>query len=223
MASNKNSFLLYTDLIDVVEKLPDETAGKLFKHILRYVNDLEPVSDDLIVELVFAPVKQSLLRDLAKYKRIVERNRANGLKGGRPKTEIDVIDVSEKTHSDILGTETNPNKADNDNDIDNEKNIKIALTVDWDRFLDKFNSITGKKAKVVNDKCKRQVRARLSEGYTKADFIEAITNCSKDKYHIETGLKYLTLEFITRADKMEMFTTIKKPEAQKSKNQIGRI
>lgn len=223
MASNKNSFLLYTDLIDVVEKLPDETAGKLFKHILRYVNDLEPVSDDLIVELVFAPIKQSLLRDLAKYKRIVERNRANGLKGGRPKNETEEIEIPKETQSVILGTENNPNKADSDSDSDKDNNLKIALWVDWDRFLAKFNSITGKKAKVVNEKCKRQVRARLSEGYTKADIVEAITNCSKDKYHIETGYKYLTLEFITRADKMEMFTTIKKPELQKSKNQIGKL
>ena len=226
MASNKNSFLLYTDLKDVVEKLPDETAGKLLKHILRYVNDLEPVSDDLIIDLVFAPIKQALLRDLAKYKRIVERNRANGQKGGRPKENIGGLEIPKETQSDILGTENNPKKDDNDNDsdsvIDNEVN-KINLSVDWQKFLDTFNSITGKKAKVVNDKCKRQVRARLSEGYTKYDIVEAIQNCAKDKYHIETGYKYLTLEFITRADKMEMFTTIKKVEQKKDKNQTGKL
>lgn len=216
MAENKRGFLLYADLINTVEKLPNETAGKLFKHILQYVNDLNPQSDELIIELVFEPIKQSLKRDLEKYNRIVERNRANGLKGGRP------IVKPKETHSDILGEKQNPKQADNDNDNENEIN-KINLTVNWDLFLSKFNSITGKKAKVVNEKCKRQVRARLSEGYTKKDIVEAIQNCAKDKYHIETGLKYLTLEFITRADKMEMFTTMKKPEVKKIKDQIGRL
>lgn len=217
MAENKRGFLLYADLITTVEKLPDEKAGKLFKHILQYVNDLEPVSDDLIIDLVFEPIKQALKRDLEKYNRIVERNRANGLKGGRP------IVKPIETQSDILGTEQNPKQADNDNDNENDTN-KINLTVNWDLFLSKFNSITGKKVRVVNEKCKRQVRARLSEGYTKSDIIDAIKKCSTDKYHIETGLKYLTLEFITRADKMEMFTTMKDAGAVvKQKNNTGRL
>ena len=213
MAENKRGFLLYADLINTVEKLPHETAGKLFKHILQYVNDQNPISDELIIELVFEPIRQSLKRDLEKYNRIVERNRANGLKGGRP-----IVKPTE-TQSDILGEIENPKQADNDNDNDN----KINLTVNWDLFLSKFNSITGKKVLVVNDKCKRQVRARLSEGYSKSDIVEAIKKCSTDKYHIETGFKYLTLEFITRADKMEMFTTMKDPENKKTKNQIGKL
>ena len=217
MAENKRGFLLYADLINTVEKLPNETAGKLFKHILQYVNDQDPKSDELIIELVFEPIRQSLKRDLEKYNRIVERNRANGLKGGRP-----IVKPTE-TQSDILDIEENPKQADNDNDNDNDKKI-INLTVNWDLFLSKFNSITGKKVRVVNDKCKRQVRARLSEGYSKSDIIDAIKKCSSDKYHIETGLKYLTLEFITRADKMEMFTTMKDAGAvSKQKNNTGRL
>jgi len=225
MAENKRGFLLYADLINTVEKLPNETAGKLLKHILQYVNDLEPVSDELIVELVFEPIKQALKRDLAKYTRIVERNRLNGLKGGRPLVKSNIEEIPNETHSVILANQENPKQADNDNDNDNDNDInKINLTVNWDLFLSKFNSITGKKVRVVNDKCKRQVRARLSEGYSKGDIIEAIKKCSNDKYHIETGLKYLTLEFITRADKMEMFTTMKDAVAiSKQKNNTGRI
>lgn len=222
MAENKRGFLLYADLIDIVEKLPNETAGKLFKHILLYVNDKDPISDELLIDLVFEPIKQSLKRDLVKYNKIVERNRANGLKGGRPTEKKSNEIETEETQSVILGLKENPKKPDNDNDTDNDIN-KINLSVNWDLFLSKFNSITGKKAKVVNDKCKRQVRARLSEGYSKSDIIEAINNCAKDKYHIETGLKYLTLEFITRADKMEMFTTMKPIENNKPKNNQGRI
>ena len=44
-------------------KLPDDKAGQLvFKHILSYVNDLDPLSDDLILNIAFEPIKQQLKR-----------------------------------------------------------------------------------------------------------------------------------------------------------------
>jgi len=49
MATDKKSFILYCDLIHTIEKMPADKAGELFKHILRYVNDLNPETDDLIV------------------------------------------------------------------------------------------------------------------------------------------------------------------------------
>jgi len=58
MAQDKKSFLLYCDLIHVVEQLTDEQAGSLFKHILQYVNDKNPVSDSVITQIAFEPIKQ---------------------------------------------------------------------------------------------------------------------------------------------------------------------
>lgn len=80
MADNKKSFLLYCDLIHTTEKLTDAQAGVLFKHILAYVNDQNPEAKDLLTEVAFEPIKQSLKRDLKKYEGIRERNRANALK-----------------------------------------------------------------------------------------------------------------------------------------------
>ena len=40
MAEEKKGFILYSDIIHTIEKLTDEQAGVLFKHILKYVNDL---------------------------------------------------------------------------------------------------------------------------------------------------------------------------------------
>ena len=79
MAENKKSFLLYCDLIHTVSKMPDEKAGQLLKHILAYVNDLNPTTDDLIIQLTFEPIKQSLKRDLEKYERIKAKNTENAL------------------------------------------------------------------------------------------------------------------------------------------------
>ncbi|CAB4148884.1 hypothetical protein UFOVP528_29 [uncultured Caudovirales phage] len=85
MAENKKSFILYTDQSGVFNQLPDEIAGKLIKHIFAYVNDENPISDDLIINIAFEPIKQSLKRDLKRYEQYVEKQAVNGAKGGRPK------------------------------------------------------------------------------------------------------------------------------------------
>jgi hypothetical protein len=87
MAEGKKSVLLYCDLIHTVEKMDDETAGKFFKHYLRYINDLNPVAENIIIDLTFEPVKQNLKRDLFKWESRADKSRNNGKLGGRPKKE----------------------------------------------------------------------------------------------------------------------------------------
>jgi len=67
MAENKKGFLLYANYIGTINQLPDEVAGRLFKHIFAYVNDLNPVSDELLLNVVFEPIKNHLKDDLEKY------------------------------------------------------------------------------------------------------------------------------------------------------------
>lgn len=66
---------------------------------------------------------------------------------------------------------------------------------------------------------KRQFAARLKEGYKRVDFVNAITNLYGDSYHIETGFKYATPEFITRSDKLEKFIN----QVNKKTHQAGRL
>jgi len=80
MADNKKSFLLYCDLIHTVQKLSDDQAGKLFKHVLEYVNDLHPETEDLLTQVCFEPIKQSLKRDLKKWTKQHEQRIAAGKK-----------------------------------------------------------------------------------------------------------------------------------------------
>lgn len=87
MADNKKSFLLYTDLKHTVSRLSDKQAGALFKHILAYVNDENPSSDDLVLNIAFEPIKQQLKRDLASWEKFRDKQRENGKKGGRPETQ----------------------------------------------------------------------------------------------------------------------------------------
>jgi hypothetical protein len=127
MAENKRSFLLYTDVHFTVKKLSDEQAGKLFKHILSYVNDENPTINDVILDLVFEPIKQALKRDLKRYEAICQRNKDNGSKGGRPKAK----QRKPKKPSGLIlnpnnpdGSRDNPKNPDEpDNDIDNDSDI----------------------------------------------------------------------------------------------------
>lgn len=80
MAKDKNSFLIYCDIIHTVDKLDDLQAGKLFKHLLKYVNDQNPIAEDIVTEIAFEPIRQSLNRDLIKYESIRERNSENAKK-----------------------------------------------------------------------------------------------------------------------------------------------
>ena len=89
MSENKKSFILYCDLLHTVNKLPNDKAGELFKHILEYVNGLDPESDDLITQISFEPIKQSLKRDLEKWQTIKQKRSDAGKQGGRPKKQIE--------------------------------------------------------------------------------------------------------------------------------------
>jgi len=92
-------------------------------------------------------------------------------------------------------------------DKSKEDKIKnIIEPINWPELLLFFNNTTNKKCKVVSKKVKEQFNARLKEGFTKVDIKNAIVNATKDSYHIETELKYVTLEFISRADKLDKFS-----------------
>lgn len=75
MAEGKKSFVLYADLLEVVEEMTNEEAGLLLKTILRYVNDLEPEVPKEI-KLAFIPIKQDLKRDLEKWNEIKTKRKA---------------------------------------------------------------------------------------------------------------------------------------------------
>jgi hypothetical protein len=117
MAENKKSFLLYTDIHFTVKKLTDEQAGILFKHILSYVNDENPLLNDIVLDIAFEPIKQSLKRDLKRYEAICLRNKENGIKGGRPKQEP-------KKPNGLINNPNNPVGADSDSDSDSDSEKK---------------------------------------------------------------------------------------------------
>ena len=87
MADNKESFILYADLVNVVDKLPVEKKGELFQLILDYVNDREPEVNDLLLEIAFEPIKKNLKRDLKKWEGIKEKRSQAGKKGAEARKQ----------------------------------------------------------------------------------------------------------------------------------------
>lgn len=96
MATDKKSFILYADLIHTVNKIPDETAGKLLKHILAYVNDLNPETDDLLVEIAFEPIKQAMKRDLRKWETEIDRKSQGAILGNLKRWHVDLYEKVQK-------------------------------------------------------------------------------------------------------------------------------
>ena len=115
MADNKKSFVLYCDIIKTVDILPNETAGELFKHLLSYVNDEEPKTDNMLVKLAFEPIKQQLKRDLEKWEEIkVKRSEAGKRSAAKRNKSQQNQQVSTSVES-VEQTSTNPTVNDNVN------------------------------------------------------------------------------------------------------------
>ena len=92
----------------------------------------------------------------------------------------------------------------NNNILDNNNNN----TINFDKLLSFLNSKTGRNFKIINETTKKKYNARLKEGYTKDDILNAIINAVNSDYHKENGFKYLTPEFFSRADKLNMYSSI---------------
>jgi len=81
MAENKKSFLLYCDQIHLFEELSDEEAGRVIKHLFRYVNDQNPEPPDRITKIVFEPMKRQLKRDLEQWENTAAGKSTSGTIG----------------------------------------------------------------------------------------------------------------------------------------------
>lgn len=80
-----DSFILYTSYYALIEGLTDEQLGQLTRAIFLYARDGEIISLEPVVRMAFGFIVDDMKRNKAKYNEKVERWRANGRKGGRPR------------------------------------------------------------------------------------------------------------------------------------------
>lgn len=152
MAEDKKSFVLYSDLIHTVRKMPKEKQGELFMTILAYVNDENPTVDDLMVELVFEPIKLQMKRDLAKYESTKERRkeagRIAGLKSGEARKVI-VPELNQIEPKRTNGSKNEPNEHVTDT-VNVNDNVTVTVS-DTDILLKKE---TKEDSNVISDELK---------------------------------------------------------------------
>jgi len=129
MAEGKNGVIIYKDWITTFEDLEDDEAGRLSKHLFRYINDLDPEPPDRLTKLVFEPLKRQLKADLTKWRVVCDRNYHNGLKGGRPKRGVEHDSTeTQKTQSVILGFQDNPENPIQILDTEDNNSIEIPIS-----------------------------------------------------------------------------------------------
>lgn len=98
MAEDKKGFLLYADQKELFEQLPDDKAGQLIKHIFKYVNDENPITEDLVIKLSFIPIKQQFKRDLEKWDKTREVRSKAGKASAEAKKLKKQQDATKSTH-----------------------------------------------------------------------------------------------------------------------------
>lgn len=120
----KKSFIIHSDSYSLLKRLSDAQKGRLFCLCFDY-NSGGIINEDIedpIVMMAFQSFQNQFDRDNQKYEKIVERNRLNGLAGGRPPK-----DANPDNPMGFLGTQQNPDepkKPDSDSDSDSVNNSK---------------------------------------------------------------------------------------------------
>lgn len=169
MAKDKKSFVLYVDAKETWEELTDEEAGKLIKHVFRYVNDENPTSDNPIVKIAFLPIKQALKRDLKKWEEKQEQRRQAGLKSAeaRKRNSTTVNDRQQTSTVNVNGNgSVNGSVSVNIPSIEDikaytlEKGYEVDANKIWHYYNDnnwkdaKGKEVKNWKTKILNNWCK---------------------------------------------------------------------
>lgn len=90
MSDVTKGVILYPDLIHTIRKMPKDKAGELLLTILEYANGEEPVVNDMVVDLVFEPIKRQIDRDSIKYNEKINKKSEGGRLGNLKRWNIDL-------------------------------------------------------------------------------------------------------------------------------------
>jgi uncharacterized phage protein (TIGR02220 family) len=191
--------IFYRSFWEAINTLPKEVGIEVYNSIFELAfNDKEVEVAGVgkgIMTLVAPHIKANNQRfangKKAKRKQSGSKTEANG-KQSRSKAE-----ASDKQS----GSKAEGNK---DYNKDVNKDVDVNKEKIYMSFLDFLNGCV-KRGYRGDAKSRRQFAARLGEGYRLEDFQKAAVAAAADPYHVETGHKHITPEFITRADKLEKF------------------
>ena len=132
--SKKDSFILYTDQKEVVFKLTDEEAWKLFKCIYEYIHSGKIPKLEYTLDLVFTPFRSTLDRDKVKYDEKCEILRKNASLGGQARAKQMLADGSD--YYQFERDSDNVTESENDNESVGRKKIIKKKETTHSKFID---------------------------------------------------------------------------------------
>ena len=155
LKSERPSFLIYKADYDSIKNLSDQNLGKLFRAIFEYHNDKE-LKLEPEVQMALNFLKKQFQLDHIKWVKKVTAQRANGEKGGRPKSSVGVDSEEEKPNQShgYFKNPTKPKKAEKGKGKEKEKekekvNIDIKMATPR-RFAKNEIQNTGKKEDLID-------------------------------------------------------------------------
>lgn len=175
---------LFADNGETIEMLSDAEAGRLLKSLLRYVND-EPLILSGNEKFIFGMLKAQIDRDAAGYQGFLDKQRANGAKGGRPRKPTETQQNPENPSLLEKTQKTQEKEKDKEEDKDKDKkksNTRFApptrdelmayiaekgYKVDADRWLAYYESNGWKVGRNPMKDWKAAVRTWASNGFDK--------------------------------------------------------
>jgi len=116
----KKSFVLFTDIWPMMQKLNMEQRGELFTAIMQYVTGEDPGALDELTDMAFGFIKAQLDRSAEKYQDICAKRAEYGRKGGLAKANKSKQKLANvaKSESDSKSDSDSKSKSKRDSDSD---------------------------------------------------------------------------------------------------------
>jgi uncharacterized phage protein (TIGR02220 family) len=226
----KSSFILHIDSLVVLDALTDEQAGQLFR-VIRDYHCGKDIECDAIIRVAFMSFQAQFKRDAVNYVASCNRNGINGAKGGRPKKELketqktqSVISKPKKADSDSVSVSDSDSVSVSDSDSVSDSQNSLVV-INHNNGLSKKNNSYEEFIQMVNRtldsqfrgdaKSKKSFTARMKDGYTIEQIEIALNAAMQMDIHRQSDFAYLTPEFITRQDKLEMYINRKSAPVDK--------
>jgi uncharacterized phage protein (TIGR02220 family) len=204
MHKDKKGFIIYKDSYETIQKLTINEKAELLTAMFDYsvMGKTEKLTRS--VDLVFSFMKRQFDRDNQKYDKICERNRENGLKGGRPKEK----ENNPENPVGYLETQTNPKKPiiDNREKIKDKEKDKVkdkGKEKECQEVIDHLNKKTNRSYKLTS-KHQSLISARLKD-YTVRQLKDVI-NIKFNQWNNDQKMSiYLRPETLFNATKFESY------------------
>lgn len=195
----RDSTIFYRSFFEAISGLEAKDKLTLYDAIFQYsLNFIEPKLDG-IARTVFTLIKPQIDANIERWKN-----------GNKPK-------------SNLLGKRKG-SKREAKNKQDGSKgeanaNVNVNVNDSYVAFLSELNRLTNKKYRGAKSVL-ASFSARIAEGRTIDDFLLAVRNGVNDPHHIDSNFKWLTPEFLTRADKLDKFVNMGQTAPKKEVREI---